>query len=325
MDPGPFPERLESAGFWIFEPTGERMKKKIGFIGLGAMGNPMARNLIKAGYPLTVHDTNSGPVVKVVALGARKAKNSADAAKEVEVVITMLPADDEVKAVFLGPGGVLEGAKGGTVLIDMSSIAPHTSKLVAAEAQKKGIRFLDAPVSGGITGAEKATLTIMVGGDKALLGEHMEILQVMGKTIYHVGDVGMGETVKMVNQMLVGINLAGIAEAFVLGTKLGVAPEMLYKIIRASSGNSFLIEHRVPNYIFPGDFTQPGFAVDLLRKDLGLALDSAKITKIPLFMTGQAYHCYTRATAEGLGKKDMSSVIELLEKTAGVEVRGKGE
>lgn len=301
------------------------MKKKIGFIGLGAMGNHMARNLIKAGYDLTVHDMNPQPVKEAVALGAKEAKSSAEAARNVELVITMLPADDEVKAAVLGPEGVLEGAKIGTVLIDMSSIAPHTSEHVAAEAQKKGVKFLDAPVSGGTVGAEKGTLTIMVGGDKALLDEHIEILQAVGKTIYHVGDIGMGETVKMVNQMLVGINLAGIAEAFVMGTKLGVAPEVLYKVIRASSGNSFLIDHRVPNYIFKGDFTQPGFAIDLLRKDLGLALESAKVNKVPLFLTGLAYQYYTRATAEGLGKKDMSAVIELLEKTVGVEVRGKAE
>jgi 3-hydroxyisobutyrate dehydrogenase-like beta-hydroxyacid dehydrogenase len=153
----------------------------------------------------------------------------------------------------------------------------------------------------------------------------MEILQTMGETIYHVGDVGMGETVKMVNQMLVGINLAGIVEALVMGTKLGVEPEVLYKIIRASSGNSFMLDSRVPNYIFSGNFTQPGFAVDLLRKDLGLAMESGKVNKIPLFMTGQAYQYFTRATAEGLGKKDMSAVIELLEKTAGIQVRGKVE
>jgi 3-hydroxyisobutyrate dehydrogenase len=301
------------------------MKRKIGFIGLGAMGKHMAKNLIKAGFALTVHDLNPQPVEELVSLGAKKGKSPAETAREVEVVITMLPADDEVKAVALGPDGILEGARKGSVFIDMTSLAPHTSKYVASEAQKKGVKFLDAPVSGGTTGAEKGTLTIMVGGDKALLDEHMELLQVMGKTIYHVGDVGMGETVKMVNQMLVGINLAGIVEAFVMGTKLGVAPEVLYKIIRASSGNSFLIEHRVPNYIFTGNFTQPGFAVDLLRKDLGLALESAKVNKVPLFLTGQAYQYYTRATAEGLGKKDMSSLIELLEKTAGVQVRGKVE
>ena len=300
-------------------------KKTIGFIGLGAMGIHMARNLVKAGFALTVYDINPQPLKELVSLGAKEAKSSAEAAKGVEVVITMLPQDEQVKEVALGPRGVLEGAKPGTVFIDMSSIGPHTSKEVAAEAQKKGIKFLDAPVSGGTGGAEKATLTIMVGGDKALFDEHLEILQVMGKTIYHVGDVGMGETVKMVNQMLVGINLAGIVEALVMGTKLGVAPEVLYKIIRASSGNSFMLDSRVPNYIFTGNFTQPGFAVDLLRKDLGLSLESAKINKVPLYMTSQAYQVFTRASAEGLGKKDMASVVELMEKTAGVQVRGKVE
>lgn len=301
------------------------MKRKIGFIGLGAMGRHMAKNLIKAGYPLTVYDLNPQPVEELVSLGAKKGKTPAETAREVEVVITMLPADDEVKAVALGPDGILEGARKGSVFIDMTSLAPHTSKYVASEAQKKGVKFLDAPVSGGTIGAEKGTLTIMVGGDKALLDEHMEILKTMGKTVYHVGDVGMGETVKMVNQMLVGINLAGIVEALVLGTKLGVKPEVLYKIIRASSGNSFMLDSRVPNFIFTGNFTQPGFAVDLLRKDLGLSLESAKVNKVPLYMTAQAYQYFTRATAEGLGKKDMSSLIELLEKTAEVQVHGKVE
>jgi 2-hydroxymethylglutarate dehydrogenase len=303
----------------------EMAKKKVGFIGLGAMGIHMAGNLVKAGYGLAVYDLNPERVEELVSSGARKAGSSADAAAGVAVVITMLPADDEVKAVFLGPGGVLEGAGPGTVLIDMSSIAPHTSKFVAAEAGKKGLKFLDAPVSGGITGAQKATLTIMVGGEKALLDEHRDILNTMGKTIYHVGDVGMGETVKMVNQMLVGINLAGIVEALVMGTKLGVAPETLYRIIRASSGNSFMLDSRVPNFIFAGNFTQPGFAVDLLRKDMGLALESAKVHKVPLHVTSQAYQYYTRATAEGLGKKDMSIIVELLEKTVGLQVRGKAE
>lgn len=297
------------------------MKKKIGFIGLGAMGKPMAQNLLKAGYTLIIFDINPQPVAELVAWGAEKRETAAQVAKDVEVVITMLPADDEVKAVILGEEGVLAGAKAGLVIIDMSSIAPHTSIFIAAEANKKGVKFLDAPVSGGTIGAEKATLTIMVGGDKELLDIHMGILQTLGKTIYHVGGVGMGETVKMVNQMLVGINMAGIAEALVMGTKLGVAPEVLYKIIRASSGNSFLIDHRVPDYILKGNFTQPGFAIDLLRKDLGLALESAKVSKIPLFITSQAYQYYTRASAEGLGKKDMSAIIELIEETAGVKVR----
>jgi 3-hydroxyisobutyrate dehydrogenase len=301
------------------------MKKKIGFIGLGAMGKPMAQNLLKASYQLTIFDINPRPVAELGAWGAEKRETPAQVAKDAEVVITMLPADEEVKAVILGEEGVLSGAKAGLVIIDMSSIAPHTSMLIAAEANKKGVKFLDAPVSGGTVGAEKATLTIMVGGEKELLEAHRDILQTLGKTIYHVGGVGMGETVKMVNQMLVGINMAGIAEALVMGTKLGVAPEVLYQIIRASSGNSFLIDHRVPEYILKGDFTQPGFAIDLLRKDLGLALESAKVAKIPLFMASQAYQYYTRASAEGLGKKDMSAIIELIEETAGVKVRKEGD
>ncbi len=297
------------------------MRKKIGFIGLGAMGKPMAKNLIKAGYKVTVFDINPIPVNELASWGAEAQENPAQVAGVVDVIITMLPADEEVKTVILGPDGVLAGAKANLVVMDMSSIAPHTSKFIAGELNKKGVKFLDAPVSGGTVGAEKATLTIMVGGEQEVLEGQMDILQTLGKTIYHVGGVGMGETVKMVNQMLVGINMAGIAEAFVIGTKLGVAPEVLYRIIRASSGNSFLIDHRVPDYILKGNFSQPGFAIDLLRKDLGLALESAKVCKMPLFMTSQAYQYYTRATAEGLGKKDMSAIIELLEETARVKVR----
>lgn len=299
------------------------MLKKVGFIGLGAMGKPMAKNLIKAGYELIIHDLNPHPVAELVSLGAKKGNNPAEVASAVEVLITMLPADEEVKEVVLGPKGILEGGKAGLVLIDMTSLAPHTSQYIAAEVSKKGIRFLDAPVSGGTIGAENATLTIMVGGDKTLFEAHQDILQAMGKNIYHVGDVGMGETVKMVNQMLVANNMIAIAEAFVLGTKLGLDPEVIYQIIRVSAGNSVLIDQRVPNYILKGDFNQPGFALDLLRKDAGLAVESAKINKVPLFLTSQSYQLLTMASAEGMGKKDMSSIIELFEKAGGVKVRKK--
>jgi 2-hydroxymethylglutarate dehydrogenase len=300
-------------------------KERIGFIGVGAMGRPMAKNLLKAGYPLTVYDLNPEPIKEVVACGAKAASSSAQAARDVEVIITMLPACDEVKAAVLGAGGVLEGANEGTLLIDMSSIAPHTSRLVASRAAKVGVKFLDAPVSGGVTAAEKGTLTIIVGGDRALLDEHMDLMQAMGKTIYHVGDVGMGETVKMINQVLAGINMLAIAEAFVLGTKLGADPETIYKVIRVSAGNSFLIDARVPDYVLKGDFSRPGFALDLMLKDLGLAIESAKINKIPLFLTGQAYQYFSMASSWGLGKKDMSSVTELLEEIVGVKVRTGSE
>ena len=300
-------------------------KEHIGFIGLGAMGRPMAKNLLKAGYPLTVYDLNPEPINELVAYGAKAASSSAEAARDAEVIITMLPACDEVKAAVLGAGGVLEGANEGALLIDMSSIAPHTSKLVASEAAKVGVKFLDAPVSGGVTAAENGTLTIIVGGDRALLDEHIDLMQAMGKNIYHVGDVGMGETVKMINQVLAGINMLAIAEAFVLGTKLGADPETIYKVIRVSAGNSFLIDARVPDYLLKGDFTRPGFALDLMLKDLGLAIESAKINKIPLFLTGQAYQYFSMASSWGLGKKDMSSVTELLEEIVGVKVRTGSE
>ena len=300
-------------------------KERIGFIGVGAMGRPMAKNLLKAGYPLTVYDLNPEPIKEVIAHGAKAAGSSAEAARDAEVIITMLPACDEVKAAVLGAGGVLGGATEGALLIDMSSIAPHTSKLVASEAAKVGVRFLDAPVSGGVTAAENGTLTIIVGGDRALLDEHIDLMQAMGKNIYHVGDVGMGETVKMINQVLAGINMLAIAEAFVLGTKLGADPETIYKVIRVSAGNSFLIDARVPDYLLKGDFSRPGFALDLMLKDLGLAIESAKINKIPLFLTGQAYQYFSMASSWGLGKKDMSSVTELLEEIVGVKVRTGSE
>ncbi len=297
--------------------------KHIGFIGLGAMGAPMAKHLLKAGYRLRVFDLNPQPMTELKALGAVEAGSAADAAQQAEVIITVLPACEDVKMAVLGAKGVLEAAKRGAVLIDMSSIAPHTSHQVAAEARAKGVEFMDAPVSGGTIAAEKGTLTIMVGGDKKLLEEHRDILEAMGKTIYHVGGIGMGETIKMVNQILVGINILAIAEAFVLGTKLGAEPEVIYDVIRKSAGNSFLIDHRVPDYIFKGDFAQPGFSLDLLLKDVGLAVESAKIEKVPLFLTAQAFQCLAMASASGRGRLDISSVIEILEEAADVKVRAK--
>jgi len=184
---------------------------------------------------------------------------------------------------------------------------------------------MDAPVSGGTSGAEKGALTIMIGGEKALVDVHMDIFNVLGSTIHHVGHIGMGETVKMINQILVGINILGIAEAFVLGAKLGADPKVLFEVIRSSAGSSFLLEKRMPDYILKGDFTRPGFALDLLRKDVGLAIESGKLSKTPGFLTAQAFQCLTMASATGLGDKDMSSVIEMYENAAGVKVRSETE
>jgi 3-hydroxyisobutyrate dehydrogenase len=296
-------------------------KKKVAFIGLGAMGKPMAKNLINAGYPLAVYDLRPEPVKELSQLGARAAQSCADAADGADTIILILQADPQVKEAVLGKNGVLSGAKKGATLMDMTSLSPHTSKLVAAEAAKVGLKFLDAPVSGGNVGAEKGTLTIMVGCEKEVLEEQRDLLEVMGKTIFHVGGVGMGETVKMANQILVAVHTAAIVEAFVLAVKLGADPQVVFDVLKASAGCSWILEHRVPNYIIPHNFTQPGFAMDLLRKDVGLALESAKLEKVPTPLVSQVFQILTMASATGRGQLDYSAMVEMFEEWANVKVQ----
>jgi 2-hydroxymethylglutarate dehydrogenase len=296
-------------------------KKKVAFIGLGAMGKPMAKNLIKAGYPLAVYDLKPAPVKELADLGARAAQNCADAANGADTIILILQADPHVKEAVLGKNGVLHGAKKGATLMDMTSLSPHTSKLVAAEAAKVGLKFLDAPVSGGNIGAEKGTLTIMVGCEKEVLEEQRDLLEVMGKTIFHVGGVGMGETVKMANQILVAAHTAAIVEAFVLAVKLGADPQVVFDVLKKSAGCSWILENRFPNYILPHNFTQPGFAMDLLRKDVGLALESAKLEKVPTPLVSQVFEILTMASATGRGQLDYSAMVEMFEEWANVKVQ----
>ena len=295
-------------------------KKKLAFIGLGVMGKPMAANLIKKGYELAVYDLNPVPVKELAGKGARAASSCADAADGADTIILILPADPQVKEAVLGEKGVLEGAKQGATLIDMTSLSPHTSKIIAIEAAQKGLKFLDAPVSGGNIGAEKGTLTIMVGGDKDVLEAQRDVLETIGKTIFHVGGVGMGETVKMANQIMVAIHTAAIAEAFVLAVKLGADPQVVYEVLKVSAGGSWILENRLPNYIMPHNFTQPGFSTDLLRKDIGLALDTARLEKVPTPLVAQVFQTLSMASASGRGKQDYSAMVEIFEEWAGVKV-----
>lgn len=296
-------------------------KKSVAFIGLGAMGKPMAKNLINAGYPLAVYDLNAAPVKELALLGARAAHSCSDAAEGADTVILILPADPHVMEAVLGENGVIKGAKKGATLMDMTSLSPHTSRKVAEEVKKIGMKFLDAPVSGGNIGAEKGTLTIMVGGEKEVLEEQRDLLEVMGKTIFHVGGVGMGETVKMVNQILVALHTAAIVEAFVLAVKLGADPKVVFDVIKVSAGGSWILENRVPNYILPHNFTQPGFAMDLLRKDVGLALDAAKLEKVPTPLMAQVFQTLSMASATGRGQQDYSAMVEMFEEWADVKVQ----
>ena len=258
--------------------------KKIGFVGLGIMGKPMAKNLLRAGYAVTVFDINQDAVKEVMAEGAAMAKTSKEVAQHSEVVITMLPNSPHVKTAVLGENGVLEGAKPGLILIDMSSIAPLASQEIAAAVAKKGVEMLDAPVSGGEPKAIDGTLSIMVGGKQELFDKCFELLSKMGKSIVRCGDVGAGNTTKLANQIVVALNIAAVSEAFVLATKAGVDPELVFNAIRGGLAGSTVMEAKGP-MMLAGNF-KPGFKIDLHIKDLANAIETGHDVGVPLPLTG---------------------------------------
>lgn len=288
------------------------MDKKIGFIGLGAMGKPMAKNLLKANFSLVVYDVRKEPVEELSQMGAAPANSPKEVGESCDVVITSLPTPSAVVEVILGEEGVLKGMREGGIIIDTSTIDPMTAKMIAEEAKKKKVHVLDAPVSGGTTGAENATLSIMVGGDEEAFNKVLDILKVIGKEISYVGPSGTGQTIKLINQMLVGIHIVATAEAFNLATKLGLDSEKIFNIIKASAGNSRGWEYGVPR-MMKGDFT-PGFRVFLLDKDLKLALQMASEYKVPVALTALAYQFMEAAKAIGVEDEDMSAVIKVLKR-----------
>jgi len=295
--------------------------KKIGFIGLGIMGRPMARNLLKAGYKLVVYDVNEHAIDELVEDGAQPAKSSGDVASQCEVIITMLPNSPDVKLAVLGQHGVIDGAKPGSVLIDMSSIAPLTSKEVAEKLQQKGVVMFDAPVSGGEPKAIEGTLAIMVGGPEEIFGEVREILEVMGASVKLVGDIGSGNITKLANQIIVALNIAAIGEAMVLATKAGVDPEKVFQAIRGGLAGSTALDAKMP-LILDGNF-KPGFRIELHIKDLMNALDTARELEVPSVLTGRALEIMQELQADGKGKDDHGGLIQFYEKSAKVEVRRK--
>lgn len=295
--------------------------KKIGFIGLGIMGKPMAKNLLKAGYELVVYDINQDAVNEVVAAGAKSAPTSKDVAAQSEVVITMLPNSPHVKAAVLGENGVLEGAKPGLVLIDMSSIAPLASQEIAAAVAKKGVEMLDAPVSGGEPKAIDGSLSIMVGGNKDLFDRSTELLSKMGKSVVLCGDVGAGNTTKLANQIIVALNIAAVSEAFVLATKAGVDPELVFNAIRGGLAGSTVMEAKAP-MIMAGNF-KPGFKIDLHIKDLANAIETGHDVGVPLPLTASVMEILQALKVDGKGQNDHSGIAMYYEKLAKVEARKK--
>lgn len=293
--------------------------KKLGFIGLGVMGLPMCRNLLKAGYPVVAYELRPDVLQQAVADGAVPAASPKEVASRSEVIITILPDSPQVREVVLGAGGVLEGARAGAIVIDMSSIAPATSKEVAAALQAKGVRMLEAPVSGGQPGAIAGTLSIMVGGAAADFAECQEILLTMGKSVVRVGEIGAGNTTKLANQIIVALNIAAVGEAFVLATKSGVDPEAVFNAIRGGLAGSHVMDAKVP-LLLQGKF-EPGFRINLHVKDLNNALETGKQIKASLPFTALVREILQSLQVEGKGDLDHGALATFFERLAGVEVR----
>jgi 3-hydroxyisobutyrate dehydrogenase len=290
---------------------------RIGFIGVGTMGLPMATNLLKKGFAVTAYDLNALAVKAAVAAGMTAAASAAEAIADADIVITMLPSSPHVEATYMGDGGVVNAARRGTLCVDMSTIDPAVSRRVAAAAAERGIRFVDAPVSGGTPRAIDGTLAIMVGASPEDFQAALPALQAMGANVFHVGPVGSGEVAKLCNNLIAGVAAVAVSEAFRIAEGFGVDPKVVTDVIAKSSGNTWLMEHMhpVPGLVSRAASTNgyaPGFMTDLMCKDVGLAVDAARALRIPLFVAPAAQQVYRLASSHGLGRKDFTSVYTFL-------------
>lgn len=289
----------------------------IGFIGTGTMGLPMVGNLLKKGFAVVAYDAVPAALDGAVKLGARAAASSADVARRSEVVVTMLPSSSHVEAVYLGPGGVREAIGSGRLCIDMSTIDPAVSRRVAAALAERGVRFIDAPVSGGVPRATDGTLAIMIGGDKKDVDDARPVLAAMGANLIHVGDVGSGEVAKLCNNLIAGVAAVAVSEAFRIAEGFGVDAKVLTDVISKSSGNTWVMEHMhpvagiVPRSASTNDYA-PGFMTDLMAKDLGLAVNAARELRIPVAVAPAAQQVLRLASSHGLGRRDFTSIYLFL-------------
>jgi 3-hydroxyisobutyrate dehydrogenase len=272
---------------------------------------------VTKGFGVVAYDLSPAALGAVVELGARPAASAAAAAAESDLVVTMLPSASHVERAYLGAGGVLEGIAAGRLCADMSTVDPATSQRVAARLRERAVRFIDAPVSGGVGGAEKGTLAIMVGGEAADLEEARPALAAMGANIVHVGAVGAGEVAKLCNNLIAGVATVAVSEAFRIAEGFGVDPRVLTRVIASSTGRTWVMEHGhpvpgiVPEAASSRDYA-PGFMVDLMCKDLGLAVDAARALRIPVAVSCAAQQLLRLASSHGYGKKDVSSVYAFL-------------
>ena len=293
---------------------------KIGFIGIGMMGREMSINLLKAGYELMIYDIRKEAMEDPIRFGAKAASSPKEIGQVSDIIMTSLPSPEALEEVVLGKHGLLEGARRGCILIDTSTVSPSTIRKIASVAKDRGVDVLDAPVSGGVNGAKAGTLSVMVGGNVDVFERCLEFLRVIGKNIYHVGDLGSGCIVKLVNNLMSLVNVVTLSEGMVLGVKAGVDPKTLYDVCRVSTGRSQALEWKLPNKMSKGRF-EPGFSINLTCKDLGLILALGKEIGVPLFITSIAQQIYERAKAKGLGRLDNTAVITLFEEATQVVVR----
>jgi 2-hydroxy-3-oxopropionate reductase len=292
---------------------------KIGFIGLGIMGKPMSKNLIKAGYELVVLDRNQAVVDELVLLGAESVNSPKEVAEKSDVIITMLPNSPQVKEVALGENGIIEGAQSGTVLIDMSSIAPLVSREVSAKLAEVGIEMLDAPVSGGEPKAIDGTLAVMVGGSKEVFDQYYDVMKAMAGSVVYVGEIGAGNIAKLANQTIVAINIAAMSEALILASKAGVNPDLVFQAIRGGLAGSTVLDAKAP-LVMDRKF-DPGFRISLHIKDLNNVLETSHEVGAPLPLTAAVLEMMQALKVDGFENEDHSSLVKYYEKLANFEVK----
>ena len=299
------------------------MQKRVGFIGLGIMGMPMARNLIRAGFEVAVYDRTTSKAEQMAAEGAKKVDSPRELAEESSAVITMVSDTPDVESVILGEKGIIEGIKPDSVVIDMSTISPQATRRIAIRLREKEAHMLDAPVSGGEKGAIDGTLSIMVGGDARILKRCRPILEVMGKNVIHVGSNGMGQTVKLMNQILVAGNLNAAVEALVFARKQGVDLKKAIEAVKGGAAGSWQLANLAPR-IIRRDF-RPGFMIDLMQKDLKLVMEAAEVMKVPLPVTSVIHQTFCSLQAAGEGKSGTQALVKVMERLSGLETRQSGE
>ncbi len=293
--------------------------KKIGFIGLGIMGRPMAKNLLKAGFSLVVYDINPLAVEDLVKAGAQAARSSKEVAEKAETLILMLPDSPEVKEAVLGKNGVIEGVRRGSLVIDMSSINPLVSQEIAKALKAKGVEMLDAPVSGGEPMAIQGTLSIMVGGDAKAFQENLDLFKHLGKNVVHAGALGAGGFTKLCNQIVVALNIAAVGEALTLGVKAGLDPQVIFEAIRGGLAGSTVMEAKVP-MIIARNF-KPGFKIKLHHKDLNNALSTAKDLGVSLPFSSLVQQVLVSLMTDGKGENDHSAIATFFEGLSKLEIR----